>query len=194
MLGGTFDPPHLGHLALASIALVQLDLERVLFVLTGDPPHKQGREVSPANIRLDMLHVAIDEQDSFTISRVDLDRPSPHYALDTVRLLKEEFSEKALVYLIGSDSLQDLPTWHQPADFLAGIDKLAVMGRPGSSNEVGGLKDKLPELENKLEFVQAPGLDISSRMIRQRVRDGGSYSHFLPGKVFELIKENALYG
>ena len=192
-LGGTFDPPHLGHLALASIAHVQLELEKVLFVLTADPPHKQDRQISPANIRLEMLKAAIDDQEAFSISRVDLDRPSPHYAVDTVRLLRKEFPKTDIVYLIGSDSLEDLPTWHRPADFLDGIDKLAVMGRPGSAIEMDAIKEKLPGLEGKLEFVQAPGLNISSSTVRKRVREGKSYSYFLPQKVSEVIQQNALY-
>lgn len=193
VLGGTFDPPHLGHLALASMALAQLGLLEVLFVLTADPPHKQDRQISPVHIRLAMLKAAIADQPAFAVSRVEIDRAGPHYALDTMKLLKEKYPGMEIVYLIGADSLQELPTWHRPADFLESISTLGVMRRPGSSPELDELKDKLPELEAKLKFIETPLLDISSRRIRQRAREGGTFRYYLPEKVFEYIQENRVY-
>jgi len=193
VLGGTFDPPHLGHLALASMALAQLDLEKVFFVLTPDPPHKQDSQISPVADRLAMLKLAIANQPSFDISRVEIDREGPHYAVDTMELLSENHPGKKLVYLIGSDSLQDFPTWHRPADLLASISALAVMKRPSSSPEMKELEKKLPGLKAKLKFIVTPLLEISSRRIRRRAREGGPYRYYLPEKVFEYIQKNRVY-
>ena len=101
IFGGTFDPPHLGHLILAAEALDQLQLERVLWVLTPEPPHKQGQDRQSLDDRLEMLHIAISEYPEFLLSRVDIDRPSPLYAVDTVRLLAGQYPGSELIYLIG---------------------------------------------------------------------------------------------
>src|SRR5690349_12305263 len=131
IFGGTFDPPHNGHLALAQAALAQLHLERVLWVVTADPPHKQGRPLSPVADRLALVEAAIAGQPHFVVSRVDIDRPGPHWAADTVALLKQQYPRVDLVYLMGGDSLRDLPTWGRPAELLAKA-MLGVLLRPGA--------------------------------------------------------------
>lgn len=193
VFGGTFDPPHLGHLILAAEARWQLGLEGVLFTLTGQPPHKT-RPLTPVEDRLAMLEAAIADNPAFSISRVEIDRPGPHYAVDTMRLLAEEYPQYALVYLIGGDSLRDLPTWHHPREFLAACAALGVMRRPGARLEMDGLKAMLPSLEKKLEFIDAPLLEIASREIRQRVAKGGHYRYYLPERVYRIISERGLYG
>ena len=193
VLGGTFDPAHLGHLALASMALAQLELEQVLFVLTADPPHKQDRQISAMEDRLAMLELAIADQAFFSISRIEIDRPGPHYAVETVKLLSAKHPGKEIAYLIGSDSLQDLPGWHRPTEFLASISSLVVMRRPGSQPDMNTLKEALPDLEKKLKFIEAPLLEISSRKIRQRAREGDIFRYYLPEKVFDYVQEKQLY-
>ncbi|MEX2162193.1 MAG: nicotinate-nucleotide adenylyltransferase [Anaerolineales bacterium] len=193
VFGGTFDPPHLGHLILAAEAQAQLKLEKVLFVLTADPPHKRGRQLSPVEDRLAMLQAAIQGQSIFDLSRVELDRPGPHYSVDTLRILAAEHPGMDLVYLIGGDSLRDLHKWDRPREFLAACSGLGIMRRPGTRLDLGDLERALPGLSAKLEFVDAPLLEISSSEIRERVRDGGHYRFYLPGAVFELIRQRGLY-
>lgn len=193
VFGGTFDPPHLGHLILAAEAQAQLGLEKVLFVLTADPPHKQGRQISPVEDRLAMVQAAIKGQTIFELSRAEIDRPGPHYAMDTMRLLAAEHQGHQLIYLIGGDSLHDLPQWNRPQEFLAACDALAVMRRPGTRLDLRDLEGALPGLGAKLEFVDAPLLEISSSEIRERVRDGGHYRFYLPGAVHEIIQKRKLY-
>lgn len=193
IFGGTFDPPHLGHLILVAEARWQLGLDEVLFVLTADPPHKQHRQILDANIRLEMVQAAIEGQPGFAISRVEIDRPGPHFVLDSIELLREEYPGDELVYLIGGDSLHSLPTWHRPADFLAAIDALGVMRRPGDQIDLADLVDELPILREKLEFIDAPLLEIASREVRERVAEGGHYRYYLPPKVYELIEARGLY-
>jgi len=131
IFGGTFDPPHIGHLILAAEAHSQLSLDRVLWVLTFYPPHKTEQSISPLSDRLDMVLAAISDDPRFELSRVDIDRPAPHYAVDTVRLLKETCPQSELVYLMGGDSLKSLPYWYKPLEFVAGCHSLGVMRRPG---------------------------------------------------------------
>ena len=194
IFGGTFDPPHLGHLILAAEARWQLGLDEVLFVLTADPPHKQHRKILDAEIRLEMVAAAIEGQPGFGISRVEIDRPGPHFVLDSIELLRQKYPDDELVYLIGGDSLHSLPTWHRPPDFLAAIDALGVMRRPGDEIDLADLLDELPILREKLEFIDAPLLEIASREIRERVAAGGHYRYYLPPAVFELIEARGLYG
>jgi len=192
VFGGTFDPPHLGHLILAAEARSQLKLERVLFVLTAQPPHKI-RQITPVEHRLAMLEAAIDGDEGFALSRAEIDRPGPHYAVETMNMLAEEFPDKELVYLLGGDSLRALPTWRQPHEFLAACAAIGVMRRPGVHCALDDLTEQLPELEDKLEFVDAPLLEIASREIRQRVAEGGHYRYYLPTGVTKIIEERGLY-
>lgn len=193
VFGGTFDPPHLGHLILAAEAQAQLRLEKVLFVLTADPPHKRGRQLTPTADRLAMVEAAIKSQDIFEVSRVEIDRPGPHYAADTMQLLAKDYPGKGLVYLIGGDSLRDLPEWNRPQDFIAACSAIGVMRRPRSRIDLDDLERALPGLSARLEFVDAPLLEISSSEIRERIHDGGHYRFYLSGAVYEIIQKRGLY-
>ncbi len=193
IFGGTFDPPHIGHLVLAAEALEQLDLERILWVLTPAPPHKQGQVISSLESRLEMLQAAIQNNASFEISRVDMDRPPPHYALDTMRLLRQAYPADELVYLMGGDSLEDLPTWHQPQAFVAACDCLGVMLRPGTQIDLTELERKIPGIGEKVCFVGTPLLEISASDIRKRVSQGRHYRYYLPDGVYQIIRSRHLY-
>ena len=193
IFGGTFDPPHLGHLILAAEAQAQLKLEKVLFVLTADPPHKRSRQITPVEDRLAMVEAAVKGQDIFELSRVEIDRPGPHYSLDTMQLLAKQYVGKGLVYLIGGDSLRDLPEWNRPEEFIAACSAIGVMRRPRTRIDLDDLEKALPGLSTKLEFVDAPLLEISSSEIRERVHDGGHFRFYLPGAVYEIIRQRGLY-
>ncbi|MFM8321526.1 MAG: nicotinate-nucleotide adenylyltransferase, partial [Chloroflexota bacterium] len=193
VFGGTFDPPHLGHLALAAEACDQLNLARVLWVLTPSPPHKADRPVSPLALRLRLLQAAVQDNPAFELSRVDIDRPPPHYAVDTLRFLRARYPGAALVYLMGGDSLADLPGWHAPGEFLAQADQVGVMCRAGEVIELEALEAQLPGLQAKLRFVDAPMLEIASSDIRRRIRERRSYRYFLSGPVLQLIEQMQLY-
>jgi nicotinate-nucleotide adenylyltransferase len=194
IFGGTFDPPHIGHLILAADAQAQLGLERVLFVLTSNPPHKTGRLITPIKDRLALLQAALDDDPNFELSHVDIDRPPPHYAVDTVRLLREQKPGSALVYLMGGDSLADLPTWHRPQEFVQACDTIGVMCRPGRAVDLEALDSKLPGLKERVRFIQAPMLAISSSELRQRMAQGQTFRYYLPPAVYQLIRKRGLYG
>lgn len=193
IFGGTFDPPHLGHLILAAEAHQQLSLTRLLWVLTPDPPHKQTAPIIPLAHRLTMLQLAISGDADFELSRVEMDRPGPHYALDTLNLLAEQNPGAEMVYLMGGDSLRDLPTWHRPADLLSACRYLGVMRRPGDSIDLPALEAILPGITSKVRFVEAPLLDISSRQIRQRIAEGHPFRYYLPPAVYRYIVRHQLY-
>ena len=193
IFGGTFDPPHLGHLILAAEACTQLGLERLLWVLTPDPPHKQGQSIAPIEHRLKMVQLAIAGNPQFELSTVDLIRPGPHYALDTVQILAGQNPGKKLVYLMGGDSLRDLPAWHRPADFVSASDLIGVMRRPGDTVDLAELEKILPGLASKVRFVKAPLLDIAAHEIRRRVAEGKPFRYFLSGQVYTYIIKHNLY-
>jgi nicotinate-nucleotide adenylyltransferase len=192
LFGGTFDPPHLGHLTLCRLAYAQLALDRLLWILTPDPPHKKGRRISPWQHRLAMLEIALHGT-PFELSRVDIDRPAPHYALDTVRLLAQANPGADLLYLMGSDSLIDLPTWHCPTEFVSALRYIGVVRRPGETPNLPALEQVLPGLGAKLRFVEAPLMPISAHDLRQLARRGKPLDDYVPAGVAAYIREHHLY-
>jgi nicotinate-nucleotide adenylyltransferase len=193
LFGGTFDPPHIGHLFLSAEMGAQLGLDRVLWILTPNPPHKQGQPITPIEYRKAMVELAISDNRLFELSTVEIDRPGPNYALDTVKIVSEKNPDGDLVYLMGGDSLRDLPTWHRPADLVAVLRFIGVMRRPGDSIDLPALEKILPGLTAKVRYVDAPLLDISAHEIRQRVSDGRPFRYFLPPAVYHYIEEHNLY-
>lgn len=193
ILGGTFDPPHIAHLILADEACHQLGLQRLLWVLTPDPPHKHGLKISPVEQRLELLTAAIEGNPLFEVSRVEMDRPGPHYALDTLRLLRNAHPRDELFYLVGGDSLHDLPTWHEPQKLLDAMDFLGVMRRPDDHVDMAVIKRVFPGIEQKLRWVDAPLLEISATGIRSRIASGKPYRYYLPQSVYELIRLRDYY-
>jgi len=193
LFGGTFDPPHLGHLILASEAQFQLELDRLLWTLTPEPPHKQDQPITPIEHRLAMVNLAIADNPSFELSRAELDRPGPHYTLDTIRLVAEQNPQAELVPVIGGDSLHDLPTWHRPKELLYAAHWIGVMRRPGESANLEELERELPGISSKVHYVDAPLLEIASREIRSRIADGRPFRYYLPDPVYHYINQHQLY-
>lgn len=193
VFGGTFDPPHIAHLILASEAFYQLELERLLWVLTPFPPHKQGRSILPLQTRLDLLSAALRSETAFELSRVDIDRHPPHYALDTMTILREAFPGDELVYLMGGDSLHDLPDWYEPQQFVAACSALGVMRRLGDRVDLPALEEQIPGIIAKVRFIAAPLLEISATDLRLRIAQGQPYRYFLPENVYEIIRTQDLY-
>jgi nicotinate-nucleotide adenylyltransferase len=193
LFGGTFDPPHVGHLILASEAKSQLGLSRVLWTVTPDPPHKQDQSITSLEHRLAMVRLAIEDNPSFEISDVELNRPGPHYTIDTIKLLAEQNPEAEIVPIIGGDSLNDLPTWHEPGELLFAAHWVGVMRRPGEKTDLQELERELPGISAKVHYVEAPLLEIASREIRNRIAAGKPFRYYLPGPVYEYIEQHHLY-
>jgi nicotinate-nucleotide adenylyltransferase len=193
LFGGTFDPPHVGHLILASEAQSQLDLTRVLWTVTPDPPHKQDQSITSLEHRLAMVKLAIQDEPSFELSDIELSRPGPHYTVDTIRLLAQENPNAEIVPIIGGDSLNDLPTWHKPKELLYAAHWVGVMRRPGEETNLEALEQELPGISAKVHYVEAPLLEIASREIRERAAQGKPFRYYLPESVYEYIERHHLY-
>ena len=192
ILGGTFDPPHIAHLVMADQALGQLKLERVLFVPAGQPPHKLDRAVSSVEHRVAMTQLAIASHERFELSRVDVNRPGPHYTADMLALVRATQPAAELYLLIGSDSLRDFMMWHDPARVVAQA-RLAVMRRPGAEPDLPMLEVALPGIAARMDWVDAPWLDVSSTDIQRRVRERLSIRYLVAEAVARYIHEHGMY-
>lgn len=192
VLGGTFDPPHHGHLILAEMARDQLKLERVLWVPAADPPHKQGQTITPADHRLAMLRIALRGSPDFILSRADVDRPGPHYTVDLMDILADEYPQATWFFLVGGDSLRDLPTWHQPSRLIEQC-ALGVMPRPGVTYDMTELESLFPGITSRVTFLDAPQVDIAASEVVQRIRAGKSIRYLVPPGVEDYIETHRLY-
>jgi nicotinate-nucleotide adenylyltransferase len=193
IFGGTFDPPHLGHLILATEASTQLHLTRLLWVLTSIPPHKTDQPISPLEHRLAMVKLALKNEPGFELSTIDIDRPGPQYTLDTINLLAQKYPNADLIPLIGGDSLRDLPAWHNPIELVEACHQIGVMRRPGDSIDLFTLEKRIPGITDKIRFVDAPLLEIASREIRERVMEGLPFRYYLLPSVYDYIVTHKLY-
>jgi len=193
IFGGSFDPPHIGHLILAAECAEQLHLHKVLWLVTGNPPHKQDRILIDPEIRAEMVRLSIQENSQFELSRVEMDRPGPHYASDSINFLRVQYPQDKLIYLVGEDSLESLPTWHNPRELIHDIDELGIMSRKNIETDLNKLDNQIPGIRSKAKFIQTPEIDISSTEIRKRVRHGQMYRYFLHPDVNNFIKANGIY-
>ena len=192
ILGGTFDPPHIGHLVLGEYAAEALDFEKVLFVPAADPPHKTDVRKSPVEHRLAMLQIALADNPRFAISQVDIDRPGPHYSLDTVKIIQQQNPDAELYFVMGGDSLRDLPTWYAPEKLIEHC-RLAVMERPGVNAYPAMHEAILPDLAARVTMIDAPVLEIASSEIVPRLQQGRSARYLVPDGVLRYIHEHGLY-
>ena len=200
ILGGTFDPPHIGHLALAQEAFARLQLDRVWFVPAATPPHKRGQPISDAARRRAMVELAIAGDERFGLDTVDLDRSGPSYTVETLRRLRQRWGDEAWIgFIVGWDMLLSLPTWHEPVNTLATLDALIATRRPGYSEpdddeqSLAELERSLPGIRAKLRMLSAPQLDISASELRERVAQGLPVRYLTPDAVCAYISSHGLY-
>lgn len=203
VLGGTFDPLHYGHMLIADTARVQLKLDRVLFSPAGQPPHKSPAQPSPAPDRVAIVQAALSEanQPAFHLSRVDLDRPGPHYTVDALTLLCRHYPAAQIWLLIGGDSLVDLPRWRSPLQIIS-LARLAVLARPGYEPDLDTIETQLAgegntplpvNLQARIEWLLGPTLDVSSTELRQRARRGFPIRYLVPPSVEDYVRQHNLY-
>lgn len=190
LLGGTFDPVHVGHLAIAEEARDALGLERILFMPAGTPPHKPAGEVTATHHRVAMVALAIDDNPAFELSRIEVDRPGPSYTADTVEHLAEGAD---VTVILSAETFLELPTWHEPERlFAAGF--VAVVPREGyPAPDPEWLSRTFPGREDRVHYLDGPRLDLSSTEIRARVAAGRSIRYLVPPAVEAYIVENGLY-
>jgi nicotinate-nucleotide adenylyltransferase len=192
VIGGTFDPPHYGHLVLAENGRAQLELDTVLFVPAARPPHKPERPISETRHRVALVEAAIAGNPAFQLSRVDLDRPGPNFTVDMLGTLHATYPEATLFFLMGGDSLAEFLSWRDPAGIVAQAH-LAVMQRPGWEADVETLEEHLPRIGERLAWLDTPHLDISGTELRRRVREGLPIRYLVPPTVRRYVREHGLY-
>jgi nicotinate-nucleotide adenylyltransferase len=192
VFGGTFDPIHNGHLLIAREMTHALSLDRVLFVLAARPPHKLGQAITGDHHRLAMLRLALVDEPAFEISEVELFRPGKSFTADTLEELARRLAPASLVFLMGEDSLRDLPNWHDPHRIVK-FAEIGVAARPGIDFDVSQIYERVPGSTGRVNLVQTSEVDVSSQEIRDRVASGKSIENMVPPRVAGYIRAHKLY-
>ncbi|MCD6161796.1 MAG: nicotinate-nucleotide adenylyltransferase [candidate division Zixibacteria bacterium] len=184
VLGGTFNPPHIGHLILAQSALEHYQLEKILFIPAAKQPHKQNRDIISVESRFRMMQLAIEKDNRFEISDIEIKRPGLSYTCDTLTELKSLYPEAKLYLIIGGDNISDMETWKDPEEIFSTVEVVAAK-RPDSHPE--GI------YSSRIALFDMPQIDVSSTMIRRLVKEGKSISYLVPVEIEKYIKKHQLY-
>jgi nicotinate-nucleotide adenylyltransferase len=197
IIGGTFDPIHLGHLIIAQEVGWNLKLDRVLFMPAANPPHKQHQRVTPDYCRVEMVKLAIAGNPLFQLEPLELELGGLSYTSNTLEILRERLGpspQTELFFIIGTDAAAELLTWNRPARVLE-LARLAVVGRPGYTLPLDKLQAGLPDtdLTERLIFVESPLINIAAHEIRERVEQGKPIHYLVPSAVEEYIRQEKLY-
>jgi nicotinate-nucleotide adenylyltransferase len=188
LLGGTFNPPHIGHLVCAQEALVQLGLDRVELLPAGVPPHKEAAGDPGPELRLELCRAAIAGNERLGVCDAEVRRPGPSYTVDTLRELDAE--DLQLTFIVGGDMAMSLPTWREPAEVLR-IARLGVAERAGAVR--ADIEERVAPLGGRIDFFAMPRIDISSSDLRRRVAEGRPVRYLVPEPVAAAIEERGLY-
>jgi len=183
ILGGTFDPPHYGHLLIANEVLSTLQLDEIWLMPNREPPHKHKSDLVSNEDRVQMLKAAIQDNPDFKIQTIELDREGPSYTFDTMKMINARYPDDRFFFIIGADMIEYLPKWHK-IDELVELVQFVGVDRPFHSHVT-----TFPIL-----YVDVPAMEVSSSMIRERLENGKSVRYLLPEPVIEYIKERHLYG
>ncbi len=194
VLGGTFDPIHIGHLILAEEARARLNLAVILFVPAGQPWLKVDSPISPAEHRLEMVRLAIADKTYFKLSTMEIERAGPSYTVDTIAELKAQLgAEDELFFILGWDNLAELPQWRQPSRLITMCHLVAVPRVGYPIPDLNALEAIIPGLSQRVMLMDKPEIDISASVIRSRVAQGLSIRHLVPESVNRYIKQHKLY-
>ncbi|MCH7699722.1 MAG: nicotinate (nicotinamide) nucleotide adenylyltransferase [Chloroflexi bacterium] len=192
VMGGTFDPVHIGHMKLAEHAQQELGLDDVLWITAGDPWRKGDRNITPARHRLAMVQLAIEVYPSWRASTAEIDRPGPTYTVDTLRELHARQDGDNFTLIVGQDALEDLPNWHEPTRLLELAD-LAVAVRGGRRLPPEELDSLVPGLSGRVTWLSMPPVPFSATQVRSLASSGAPLSGFVPKSVEAYIREHQLY-
>jgi nicotinate-nucleotide adenylyltransferase len=194
ILGGTFDPIHLGHLMVAAVVLEKLAAANVVFMPAGHPWIKNGNQVSPADDRLAMVQLAVEGKPGMSVSTIEIERPGPTYTVDTLREYRKKLTEQQeLFFILGWDNLLALPRWRNPEE-LVSLCRLIAVPRIGYRvPDESTLEAIIPGLSRRVILVDKPEVDISASVIRERARKGLSLKHLVPATVEQYIRDKGLY-
>ncbi len=193
VMGGTFDPIHYGHLVTAEAVMYEFQTDQVLFIPSGQPPHKTQKEVSPANHRYLMTLLATETNPRFFCSRIEIERTGYTYTVDTIRQLKKLYPQAEIYFITGADAFSEILTWKNPAELLNSCHLVAA-SRPGYSRTASAaMQQVLQEHQKTVHILEVPALSISSSDIRLRVMQGQPIKYLLPEIVENYIYKHGLY-
>lgn len=194
IMGGTFDPIHIGHLVTAEAVRMEYGLDVVLFVPAGHPPHKSDALITPMLHRYNMTVMATCSNPFFYVSSIEMERSGPSYTIDTVKELIKQYGEQTEVYFItGTDTIHELPTWHNITELLQ-LCRFVGAARPGCNSMVDSIIERFGEIgSQRIHHLATPELEISSTDIRERIREGRSIKYIVPEKVEQYILKENLY-
>ncbi len=187
VFGGTFDPPHIGHLAVARQLVETEDLDEVVWMPVRIPPHKPHRRIAPAGLRLEMVRAVTDGVEGQVVSDLELAREGPSYTVDTLRALRSEYPDVDPVLILGADQFAELSTWREPEE-VARLARLWVLEREGENP-----RDVDPGVNVQWTSAHVSRVDVSSSEIRRRIREGEPFRHLVPKGVAEVIEREGLY-
>ncbi len=191
IMGGTFDPIHLGHLVVANEVLNIYNLEQIIFVPAGNPPHKTRMGANSAE-RYMMANLATMSNDRFTVSDFEITKDSKCYSVDTLREFRKLYPETEFYFITGTDAVIELPNWHEPEELMK-LCKFIAVSRPGTQNLEQRIQEVAEKLNGHIEILKIPMLQISSTDIRERIKNGMSAKYMLPESVERYIYKNNLY-
>lgn len=193
LMGGTFNPIHMGHLIISEFLRITFPLDKVIFIPSGNPPHKNN-DIAESDHRIAMVKLATNSNPFFEVSSIELKRIGKSYTIDTIKKIKALYPDDELYFIIGSDSLLDLTTWKDFESLVTNINFL-ICGRPENTEE--SIIRKIEELTKKYNsniiYIKGPLVEISSTLIRDRIKDEKSFKYLVPEKVENYIYENNLY-
>jgi nicotinate-nucleotide adenylyltransferase len=193
ILGGAFNPPHIGHLVCAQEALIQLELDTLVWVPVGEAPHRELQEDPGPEGRLEMVELAIADDERFTASRIEIDREGPSYTLDTLDELHKQSSKDELFLILGGDQAAALATWHEPEKVLERATLVVFERMSWGRNAIVIKIGRMPGAE-RVRYLDMPLIQVSSSAIRRRVGEGVPIRYMVPDKVVEYIATHELYG
>jgi len=193
ILGGAFNPPHIGHLVCAQEALIQLELEKVVFMPVGVAPHREIELDPGAEARLEMTELAVADDDRFEVSRMEVDKETPSYTSETLAALREESPDDELFLILGGDQASALGSWHEPEKVLE-LATVAVFDRASWGRNAIGIKIGRLQGARNVRYLDMPLMEVSSSVIRRRVREGLPIRYLVTDRVAEYIASNDLYG
>ncbi|WP_126939865.1 nicotinate-nucleotide adenylyltransferase [Veillonella sp. VA142] len=192
ILGGTFNPIHLGHLMIAEMALEAFGLNRVIFVPAKEPPHKET-DVIESKYRLEMVRAAVLDNPNFVVSDVEMQREGKSYTIDTLRYFHDVYGPTTEFFFIaGTDTIQNLPTWKYIEELLDMCEFIGAI-RPGATDDIGESIEWFGQRESRIHILEVPEMKLSATDLRHRLRHGLSTRYMLPRSVYQYIKEHKIY-
>jgi nicotinate-nucleotide adenylyltransferase len=193
LLGGTFNPPHLGHLICAQEAWSQLGLDRVLLVPVHTPPHKEAEADPGVEARVELCELAVGDDPRLGVSRIDADVPGASWTVDTLRRLHERHPEHDLTFIVGGDMARSLPTWREPESILD-LAELGVAGRDGTNrSEIEASVSTLRGSAGRVRFFDMPTIGVSSTLVRRRAAEGRPIRYLVPDRVAAAVERSGMY-